>query len=172
MFDDISVDYSLTSDPTFGNDFVQLNFLGEFSAAGQHYSGPPANLPNFPTGQAMANVQLSDFSVNTAAFALQTSAAGLLNLKVDSDTLAPLGAAGILRTSCPDSPPCVGSLIPQIGKNFPNSTVTILVSSTKAPVATIISNKITAAANGQLDFKVRTKWMWAQIFSNFYFRHR
>jgi hypothetical protein len=130
------IDYGLTGNPTFTPDFGQLNFKGELFIAGNENIPVPAPVPaqyESPEG-AMVSVAFTDFVFNAIAYTIQST--GFLSLPLSPAMLSKvLGPeiAVFFQTTCSAPQLCVGSLIPQIGQKFPNSSTTITFTSLSAP---------------------------------------
>uniref|UniRef100_A0A2C9JKJ7 Lipid-binding serum glycoprotein C-terminal domain-containing protein n=1 Tax=Biomphalaria glabrata TaxID=6526 RepID=A0A2C9JKJ7_BIOGL len=74
---------------------------------------------------------------------------GYLQYVISPDKL-PAQSKGFLNTTCPDSA-CAGTLIPLLAEKYPNSFVTLTISSSKAPDFNITSNGLGLTLYGTLD---------------------
>lgn len=146
------LDYRLISAPIFNKGYLETWHEGEItwlSAPEEHSSLPPPIMADPQDTSSMVYLALSDYLFNTAADVAQKH--GFLAYNLTQNDL-PEASRGVLNTSCSGFiPKCVGSLIPAIGKNYPNGAVELRMSSTVSPRLTITSSGLTVIGEGNID---------------------
>ncbi|KAG8517791.1 Bactericidal permeability-increasing protein, partial [Galemys pyrenaicus] len=129
--DDVAgIDYSLLAPPTATADGLDGQLKGEFFRLG-HRSPPPFAPPPlaFPADHdRMVYLGVSDYFFNTAGLVYQQAGALHLTLR---DDMIPKESRFRLTTQF------FGTLIPQVGKMFPNMTVQLLISVSSPPHLTV-----------------------------------
>lgn len=140
------LDYSFLSKPSFSSGFMETYHKGEVDWYGGH-ENIPFDAPPLPAGtdsSKMLYLWLSDFLFNTMSYTAFTN--GLLTHNVTEKNLP----GGVLNTTCKTM--CIGKLIPQIGKMFPNSQVMMNLSSSAMPNMTADNRTTRVDAKGDIKF--------------------
>lgn len=140
------LDYSFMSKPSFSTGFMDTYHKGEVNWYGSH-GNIPFDAPPLPAGSdssKMMYLWLSDFLFNTMSYTAFSH--GLLTYNVTDKNIP----GGILNTTCKTM--CIGSLIPQIGKRFPNSQVMLNLRSSTMPNMTAFNGTTKVDADGEIKF--------------------
>ncbi|KAK0062630.1 bactericidal permeability-increasing protein, partial [Biomphalaria pfeifferi] len=107
----------------------------------------PGAIPAWTDNSRMFYLWMTDYVQKTLGYAAHSH--GYLQFLISPDRL-PAQAKSFLNTTCPNSA-CVGSLIPLLAEKFPDSLVTLTISSSKAPDFNITSNGFGLTLSGTLD---------------------
>ena len=147
-------DYRLTSSPAFASGYLESFHKGEFFKAGDSTEAPfqPSSLPSPPTADHMVTFWASRYILNTAGYVLQKR--NILRYNLTKKDL-PEKFRSRLNTTCRLFDGCIGALVPQVGKMFPNSSVEVEMFSSAAPAAGIDPQKITGSFAGVAVLRAR-----------------
>ena len=148
------LDYRLVSPPAFASGYLESSHKGEFFNAGDSTEAPfqPSPLPSPPTVDRMATFWASSYVLNTAGYVLQKR--GVLRHNVTKKDL-PEKFRDRLNTTCSFMSGCIGALVPQVGKKFPNASVELEMYSSTAPMAGIEPRNLTGSFAGIVVFRAR-----------------
>jgi len=105
--------------------------------------------PLINQGGNMLYLSASDYILNTLGYATQLS--GILHLTVTPALLAQYNVEQYLDTTCDSI--CIGSIIPQLGLSYPNTSIEIIMKSSQAPTANATTGGIDMTFYGNLDFQ-------------------
>ena len=134
VYDDVMLDYSLVNAPVLTSSYVDVMFKGEFfwKADKQECPYVPQDIDTNVTGTRMVNFWVTEYSVNTLGYAAFKHNVLVYNLtKAD----LPKKERFALNTTCLSlMQPCIGEVVPQLGKLYPNSDVWLNIRVTTAPV--------------------------------------
>ncbi|XP_067651413.1 bactericidal permeability-increasing protein-like [Haliotis asinina] len=147
------LDYSLISNPTFDTKFMETMLKGEVYWKGGKEECPfsPTPLPTTSDTSRMLYLWVSDYMGNSLAYAGFKH--GFLQQNLTAKDLPP-GNRSIFNTTCKFK--CIGFFIPQIGKKYPNSQVTMRMYATAPPNITITSGLINMNFSGNIDLYAKT----------------
>ncbi|GAB1604829.1 uncharacterized protein LOC115212271 [Argonauta hians] len=153
LSNDFILDYRLVSDPLITTLYMQLEHKAKISWYNDNDELPfsPGNLPYVSDAGKMVYIVVSNYVLNSWSFAAQKHHA--LQYVFSSKHL-PKDQTELLMTTCSEEYLCIGTLIPQIGETFPNSEVTVEISSINRPKIHIQTNNIEVNINGLLQFFV------------------
>jgi lipopolysaccharide-binding protein len=148
------LDYRLVSSPAFGADYFDTFLLGEFFFVGDPAEAPflPAPLPNPPTASRMVTFWISNYVLNTAGYALHKH--GALRLTVTKANLPP-GDKNLLDLTCCAKCKCIGKMIPEAGKLYPDASVEVELSTILSPTVLIGTSNISATFIGTAILRAR-----------------
>ncbi|KAK3597547.1 hypothetical protein CHS0354_018144 [Potamilus streckersoni] len=142
------LDYRLLQTPNFQPSYMETFHKGEIFWLGDETDAPfePPTMADIGDTQKMMYLWISDYMFNTLGYAAQ-----MHNYLVRNITAAdlPPDERGILNTTC-TSFICLGSLIPQLQKAFPNSTVELNLFSGNPPTMTITSEGLNVRCGGKI----------------------
>ncbi|CAL1544081.1 unnamed protein product [Lymnaea stagnalis] len=148
------VDYSLTSPFIFTSDYLETQHKGEVFWKGDHTESPfsaPVMSP-FSENTNMAEVLLSQYSVSTLVYVAHKHR--LLQFDLTPDQL-PVDTRHFLRTTCSGST-CVGSLISEIGRRYPDCLIAVDVSAPTTPQFNITPEGAAIQVIGSLDLSAQS----------------
>lgn len=144
------VDYRLLSYPSVSTYHLEVDFKGtvlwRYGQTEAPYSA--ASFPSNYDTTKMAYIAISDYLFNTMFY--QAYRHNMLVFNITSTNIGQ--RKNMLNTTCSDA--CIGKLIPQIAKSFPNSSVELHMNSTKQPV-TNIGGIVSVTAEGNISAYVR-----------------
>ncbi|CAI5452700.1 unnamed protein product [Caenorhabditis angaria] len=140
------IDNKMISQPFITMDYIETNHLGETRFPSSSHSTPfyprPMELPE-SSGDSMVHFYISDHIFNTMLY--QAYQDNRLSMKIDETNL-PSEMSSFVATSCPTrkNPTilCVGHLISQIGKSYPNSTASFVILPHGLPYVMINPNAV------------------------------
>ncbi|XP_052062862.1 lipopolysaccharide-binding protein-like isoform X2 [Mytilus californianus] len=144
------VDYRLPSIPSVSTNYLEVHLKGTVLWRNSQNEAPysAASFPSNYDTTKMAYIAISDYLFNTMIFQAYRH-----NMLVFNITSTNIGCRkSMLNTTCSDK--CIGKLIPQIAKSFPNSSVELHMMSTKQPV-TNINGIVSVTAEGNISVYVR-----------------
>ncbi|CAL1545191.1 unnamed protein product [Lymnaea stagnalis] len=144
------VDYSITGPVNSNSKYLEIKHKGEVSWMGDNSAIPiiaPLMPDKDPDNNFMAEVLVSKYSVSTLAYVAHKN--GYLNLDVNPENL-PVDKRPFLKATCPGSV-CVGSIVPLVGENHPDSVISIKVYSPVSPQVTISTGGLSLQMTGILD---------------------
>lgn len=156
VVDRFLIDYRLTSSPNITDDYIELYDKGEVFWKADVKEAPfvPGLFPVWTNNSRHLYVWVSEYAPNTFLYEAHTH--DYLRYNVTKKDL-PKNYNSYLNTTCQLK--CVGTIIPSVGRKYPNSTVELGFQTLEAPTA-IITNKT-------LTVNVKTLvTMWAQTPSN------
>ncbi|XP_052716626.1 lipopolysaccharide-binding protein-like [Crassostrea angulata] len=140
------IDYSFMSKPAFSYGFMETYHKGEVNWYGNRgtipFDAPP--LPAGSSSSKMLYLWFSDFLFNSMSYTAFSHGLWTYNI---TDKNIP---GGILNTTCKNM--CIGKLIPQIGKMFPNSQVMMNLRSSTMPNMTSVYGKTRVDADADIKF--------------------
>lgn len=144
------LDFGLVSAPTASNHDLQFDLKGRAEWKGDHAPIPfsPPVLKSSADETKMTTVVMSDYLFNTVAY--QAYRHGLLLRNITSKDL-PNG--DLLNTTC--SGMCIGKLIPQISKAFPNSKVEVELKANQRPTISLNSGTVSVNGDAIINFFAR-----------------
>ncbi|BFZ19753.1 hypothetical protein BsWGS_22791 [Bradybaena similaris] len=147
------LDYGLMAAPIVSSSFLQTLNKGEvyWKADMQECPFSPSAIPEWGEFNSMLYLWLTEYTANT--FAYQAHHHGYLKYNMTKDNLAP-DKAVYLNTSC--SSMCIGNIIKEISKAYPESWVELRFNSTAVPNANITSQNITASAVADVELFAHT----------------
>ena len=153
VYDDVMLDYSLVDKPRLTSTFIDIMFKGEFfwKTDKQDYPFAAHVIDTNITHTRMVNFWVTDYAINTLCYAAFKHDVLMYNL-----TRADLPKAEqfTLNTTCPTGLPCIGKLIPQIGKLYPNSYVVLRMRVTSAPIIDVSKHLAQTNWTGVVDYHV------------------
>lgn len=128
----MDLDYRLVADPDFGPGFLTSFHKGEvfWKEAPSEAPFSPDNLPTIQKTTKMVYMQMSDYVFNTLSLVAHEH--GLLVYNLTNANL-PDEDKGKLNTTCHQTIECLGFLIPQAGKLYPDATFAVHVKSFLPP---------------------------------------
>ncbi|XP_062619259.1 lipopolysaccharide-binding protein-like [Saccostrea cucullata] len=144
------LDYSFLAKPSFQTNFMETFHKGEVDWL-QGPKNTPIIAPKLPTGtdtSRMLYIWLSDFLFNTMSYSAFSH--DMLKYNVTDKNIP----GDVLNTTCKLT--CIGNLIPQIGKMFPNSKVMLNLRSTAMPNMTASNGTTKVEAVGDIKFYAMT----------------
>ncbi|XP_071174103.1 bactericidal permeability-increasing protein-like [Mytilus edulis] len=144
------VDYRLISSPSVSTNYLEVYFKGSVLWRNSQ-SEAPYSAPSFPYNYyttKMAYVAVSDYVFNTMLY--QAYRHNMIGMNITSTNIG--YRKSMLNTTCSDN--CIGKLIPQISKSFPNCSVELHIKSTKQPI-TNIGSIVSVTAEGNISVYVR-----------------
>lgn len=129
---DFVLDYRLEADPIFTTFYIQTDHRARVSWYNSKIDDvpfKPDDLPYISDNKKMLYFIISNYVIDSWTYAAHKHHL----LKYDFTTRnLPDGNKDLLMTTCPRSV-CIGTIVPQIGKAFPNSEVTIEISTLDRP---------------------------------------
>ncbi|KAK3103467.1 hypothetical protein FSP39_019464 [Pinctada imbricata] len=141
------LDYRLVSNATFTPNYIETYHKGEIYWAKSKTEAPftPAPFPQFNETSKMLYLWVSDYTFNSIAYQAQNNQFLQYNLTQNDlpDSVKPL-----LNTTCSDI--CIGKIIPEIGRKYPNTVVRLDLMSTIEPKVTVTKAGITLTCGGQV----------------------
>jgi len=148
------LDYRLVSPPAFASGYLESFHKGEFFNAADSTEAPfqPSPLPSPPTADRMVTFWASSFVLNTAGYVLQKR--GVLRHNLTKTDL-PAESRDRLNTTCSLLAGCIGAIVPQVGKKFPNASVEVEMFSSAPPMAGIDPQKLTGSFAGVTVLRAR-----------------
>ncbi|XP_076111644.1 bactericidal permeability-increasing protein-like [Mytilus galloprovincialis] len=144
------VDYRLLSVPSMSTNYLEVHLRGTvlWRNSQTEASFSPATFPSNYDTTKMAYIAISNYVFNTMLYQAYRH-----NMLVFNITSRNIGyKKSMLNTTCKDN--CIGKLIPQIAKSFPNCSVELHMTSTKQPV-TNIASIVSVTAEGNISVYVR-----------------
>ena len=143
----IQLDYSLTQSPEYTASYMAAFFKGEFQPVGRSLIDPlkPRPLPPIQVGENMLYVWVTDYTLNTAGFALQKN--GQLEYTLTPDRI-PKSVPFKLNTRT------FQPLVPSLSKHYPNMAMELAFASTKPPKIKTTQNRGTLSNSGTIQFNV------------------
>jgi lipopolysaccharide-binding protein len=135
------LDYRLVSSPVFGAGFLESYHKGEFFHVDQPTEAPfePADLPSTAPSDRMVTFWISDYVLNTAGYVLHKNNVLAYNLTQQD---LPENEKYYLNTTCCFSCQCIGKILPQVAKMFPNESVVAHMSTSQPPTVNITPTKV------------------------------
>ena len=150
--DYVTIDYRFVEAPQFSVNAIEADLKGEFFWVGDSQECPltPGPLDAAPE-MNMVSFWLTEYSINTLAYINYKH--DMLHYNLTKDDL-PEKQRGILNTTCTNifTNPCIGGLIPQIAKAYPNTTVKIQMDVTQAPTIHVTPSGINGKWVGDVNF--------------------
>ena len=148
------LDYRLVSPPAFASGYLESFHKGEFFNVGDSTEAPfqPSPLPSPSTADHMVTFWASSYVLNTAGYVLRKR--GILRHNMTKKDL-PVEFRDRLNTTCSFLAGCIGALVPQIGKKFPNASVEVEMFSSAPPMAGIDPQKLTGSFAGVAVLRAR-----------------
>nr|ARV86003.1 bactericidal/permeability-increasing protein 2 [Sinohyriopsis cumingii] len=149
------LDYRLIQTPTFTTTYLETYHKGEIFWLNNITEAPfqPAVMADTAGDDKMMYFWLSDYIFNTMGLVAQQH--NVLNYNLTAQDLPP-DQRGILNTTC-TSAECLGILVPQVGKLYPNSSIELHMFSCISPKMTITPNDISVSCSGKIVFYARQK---------------
>ncbi|KAK6177989.1 hypothetical protein SNE40_012838 [Patella caerulea] len=149
------LDYSLISTPTFTSTYMETHHKGEIFWNGDKTEAPfqPEPIPENKDTSKMVYLWLSDYMANSMGYTALKH--GYLKYNFSSQDLPPANRS-ILNTTCTGLK-CIGIIIPQIGKMYPNSQLKLNMIGTKAPVLSISDGSLKVNGSGIVNIYVQKK---------------
>ncbi|XP_055891159.1 lipopolysaccharide-binding protein-like isoform X2 [Biomphalaria glabrata] len=144
------VDYRLLSPVLFTDRYLETQHKGAVYWKADRQSQIPFSpdvIPAWTESSSMLYLWMTDYVPRTLGYAAHTH--GYLQYVISPDKL-PSQSKSFLNTTCPDSA-CAGTLIPLLAEKYPNSLVTLTISSSKSPDVNITSNGLGLTLYGTLD---------------------
>ncbi|XP_005112375.2 bactericidal permeability-increasing protein [Aplysia californica] len=143
------LDYRLVAAPTISASIFETQHKGEVYWKEDMKEAPFTTkpIPELADVSKMMYVWLTEYTANTYAYAAQTHNYLVRNLTAQD---LPPGNRSLLNTTCSKGM-CIGKLIPQIGKQFPNSVVSVHAVSTATPAISITPKAVVLSAQGNVD---------------------
>nr|QBL56987.1 BPI [Ruditapes philippinarum] len=144
------LDYRLIKKPEFQPQYMDTFHKGELfwlTDPGTESPLNPPPMPNDTDTSSMLYLWMSDYMFDTIGYTAQKH--GFLVYNLTQKDLPP-GNKGALNTTC-SGIQCIGVLIPQIGKHFPNMNVELHMNSTQAPKMEVASGGVTLSFAGKID---------------------
>ncbi|GFO20660.1 bactericidal permeability increasing protein [Plakobranchus ocellatus] len=147
------LDYRLVAAPAITTDYFEILDKGEVFWEADVKESPfsPSPIPALADNSRMVYIWVTEYTPNTFFYQAQTH--GYLKYNVTKDDL-PDDQSSYLNTTCPFK--CIGTIIPQIGKLYPNSTVELRLHSQALPKATASNKTLTAALSTIMDLYAHT----------------
>ncbi|KAK6982415.1 bactericidal permeability-increasing protein [Biomphalaria glabrata] len=150
IIDKFIIDYRLLSPVVFTDNYLEMPLKGAvYWKADRQNQIPfsPAAIPAWTDNSRMFYLWMTDYVLKTLGYAAHSH--GYLQFLISPERL-PAEAKSFLNTTCPNSA-CAGTLIPLLAEKFPDSLVTLTISSSKAPDFNITSNGLGLTLSGTLD---------------------
>ncbi|RUS91980.1 hypothetical protein EGW08_000193 [Elysia chlorotica] len=146
-------DYRLVAPPAITADFIEILDKGEvfWEAAVKEAPFSPQPLPACSDYSRMVYIWVTNYTPNTFLYQAHTN--GYLKYNVTKKDL-PDDDASYLNTTCKLK--CIGTIIPQIGQKYPNSSVELHLRSTSIPKAVITSKTLTVELDTLVNMWVKT----------------
>lgn len=147
------LDYRLVAPPAITADYMEIWDKGEifWEAAVKEAPFSPQPLPAWTDNSRMVYIWVTNYSPNTFLYQAHTN--GYLKYNVTKKDL-PDDYNYFLNTTCKLK--CVGTIIPQIGKQYPDSSVELRLQSTAVPKAAMTSKTLTVELDTAVDMWVKT----------------
>ncbi|CAC5392011.1 unnamed protein product [Mytilus coruscus] len=147
----LTLDYRLLAAPTVTSEYIEADLKGEIFWKSDKSEAPfaPPAMATITDNKKMVYITLSEYIFNTMTY--QAHQHNILVFNLTSQNIKAKNDA--LNTTCTDI--CIGKLIPQIGKSFPNSKVELHMKSSKPPVTSITDGHLGVAAEGDIDLYAR-----------------
>jgi len=147
----MDLDYTLTKPPEFGMGYVDSFHKGEVYWHESHTEAPfsPSVMPPMNETSKMFYMWMSDYTFNT--FTYVTHQHDRLSFNLSKDNL-PLEDQGKLNTTCHGTLECLGLLIPQAGKVYPDATFVIHIRTLAAPVVAIQPDSIQLSVDANVTY--------------------
>ncbi|VDH92044.1 lipopolysaccharide-binding protein [Mytilus galloprovincialis] len=147
----LTLDYRLLAAPTVTSEYIEADLKGEIFWKSDKSEAPftPPAMATITDNKKMVYITLSEYIFNTMTY--QAHKHNILVFNLTSQNIKSKDDA--LNTTCTDI--CIGKLIPQIGKSFPNSKVELHMKSSKPPVTSITDGNLGVAAQGDIDLYAR-----------------
>ena len=149
--DQISINYQFVQAPHFRTNSIEADLKGEFLWTGDHQQCPlrPKPIPSAPEVK-MLSFWLTEYTVNTLGYISFKHDA--LHYHLTRDDL-PQEYRGLLNTTCSSIfSPCIGLVVPQLAKAYPNHTVSVNMNVTQAPTIKVNPSGIYGTWVGQINF--------------------
>ncbi|XP_033754787.1 bactericidal permeability-increasing protein-like [Pecten maximus] len=147
------LDYSMDEQPMFQKNFMESYHKGEIdwksSPAPPPFTAPP--LPPRNDTSRMMYVWVSDFMLNSMLYQGQLHKFFAYNLTAQD---LPLANRSALNTTC-HTLLCIGNLIPQLQKSYPNCQVDLHMRSASVPSVAATPTDVLGSASGIIDFYAR-----------------
>lgn len=147
------LDYSMDEQPMFQKTFLESYHKGEFdwksAPAPPPFQAPP--LPAWNDTSRMMYVWASDYMVNSLLYQGQTHKFFAYNLTAQD---LPAANRSALNTTC-HTLLCIGNLIPQLQKSYPNCQVDLHMRSASVPAVAVTPQDVIGNASGIIDFYAR-----------------
>lgn len=146
-----TLNYKLLAAPKVTSEFIEGDFKGEIFWKSDKTEAPfsPDEMATITDTQKMVYLTLSDYVFNTWTY--QAHKHELLAFNLTTQNIK--NNKNVLNTTC--SGICIGKLIPQIGKTFPNCTVELQMKTTEAPLTQITPGAIGVSAEGNIRLYAR-----------------
>lgn len=147
------LDYGLVAAPVITSTYLEVLNKGEFYWAADKQECPfsPDAIPPWSEDDSMLYVWLTEYAAKTFAYVAHNH--GYLRYNLTNKNL-PGDQAGYLNTTC--SKMCIGKVIPQIAKEYPDSWVELQIKSTAVPTIQITTENITSSAWADIDLVAHT----------------
>ncbi|XP_052061803.1 bactericidal permeability-increasing protein-like [Mytilus californianus] len=107
----------------------------------------PPSMPPISSTKKMFYISMSDYVFNTLAYEAQIHK--MLEYNLTQKDL-PAKEKDFLNTTCVGTP-CIGQVIPQIGKKYPNRQVTMFMSSDISPNMSVTNGKVNVLSGGTIN---------------------
>ncbi|XP_029635465.1 bactericidal permeability-increasing protein [Octopus sinensis] len=123
------MDYSMLEPPYFTEDYMETYHKGEITWKGDKEGIPFKPMPLVPLMETdrMLYLQISDHVFNSYCYAAFSH--NMLSFEVTNDNLP----GNILSTTCESGGLCIGRLLPKIGEQFPNESISLSVFNNLSP---------------------------------------
>ncbi|CAI4229447.1 unnamed protein product [Auanema sp. JU1783] len=136
---DFLIDFRLKDSPICDANSIEVSSLGEISLNGMGGTPFGPAIMNWPpisqqNDDYMLQLLISDYLANSLFYHAYKN--HLIHILLTEKTE---GVSSFLRTNC-DSSFCISDILPQLAENYPNSTLEIALSATRAP-ALLFSEK-------------------------------
>ncbi|GFR90355.1 bactericidal permeability increasing protein [Elysia marginata] len=147
------LDYRLVAPPAITADYMEIWDKGEifWEAAVKEAPFSPQPLPSWTDNSRMVYIWVTNYSPNTFLYQAHTN--GYLKYNVTKKDL-PDDSADYLNTTCKFK--CIGTIIPQIGTKYPNSSVELHLHSTAVPSAVMTNKTLTVELDASVGMWART----------------
>ncbi|XP_071176830.1 bactericidal permeability-increasing protein-like [Mytilus edulis] len=144
------LDYRFISKPAFNpGHFLETYHKGEVYWTDSMTEAPfdPPSMPSISSTNKMFYISMSDYVFNSLAYEAQIHK--MLQYNLTQKDL-PAKERGFLNTTCVGTP-CIGQVIPQIGKKYPNREVAMSMSSDFSPNMSVSNGKVNVLGGGTIN---------------------
>ncbi|CAG2229516.1 LBP [Mytilus edulis] len=144
------LDYRFIGTPAFNpGHFLETYHKGEVYWTDSMTEAPfdPPSMPSISSTNKMFYISMSDYVFNSLAYEAQIHK--MLQYNLTQKDL-PAKERGFLNTTCVGTP-CIGQVIPQIGKKYPNREVAMSMSSDFSPNMSVSNGKVNVLGGGTIN---------------------
>ncbi|CAH1789471.1 unnamed protein product [Owenia fusiformis] len=149
--DQMMLDYAIAAAPIFTVNHVETYHKGDvYWTAGEQRSSVrgPAPLPESTESSSMLYVWASDYVLRTFADIVQTH--GILQRHLHPNDF-PIHRRGVFNTTCHVGL-CIGGAMAQLGRTYPNTTMSMRLASSVTPNVTITPRGVRLRFQGSIEF--------------------